>query len=481
MKSFQLFIPKSLNLLIYAFPISLILGNFFINLLVFFFSILGIIYYKTDLFKFRKNIPLILIVIFFLLILFSTLIEILINNENGYLLKAVLFFRYLLFLLVLRCMILKNELNLEKTFLSFFIFATFVATDVIFQYFVGVDLFGKKSIEGLNSGPFGEEYIAGGYIQKFAVIGFFSIPWILNYKNFKIFYLVFLLLGVCFIGTLLSGNRMPTIMFVFFFFLLILVFLFKKFNLKVVGFIISILICFILIISLNEKIKARYLNFYYAGIPKISNIIEAINEEYPEFKKYEGTGVRAHNTEEFKKKYFETTEIYEEWARGIYGSESKDIIKVFPGYTGHTQLYITALDLFFEDPILGRGIKSFRYTCTEKVHLPNRICQNHPHNFYLEILNDVGIIGLILLLSSVFLLIIRNKGKGFVKGKKINPVISSAFVGLSMALIIELFPLRSHGSFFSVWNASYLFFIIGILCGIYELEPKKFRNKRFDF
>ena len=81
---------------------------------------------------------------------------------------------------------------------------------------------------------------------------------------------------------------------------------------------------------------------------KISNIIEAINEEYPEFKKYEGTGVRAHNTEEFKKKYFETTEIYEEWARGIYGSESKDIIKVFPGYTGHTQLYITALDLFLK-------------------------------------------------------------------------------------------------------------------------------------
>ena len=45
--------------------------------------------------------------------------------------------------------------------------------------------------------------------------------------------------------------------------------------------------------------------------------------------------------------------------------------------------------------------------------------------------------------------------------------------------VVDFSPYKggSHGSFFSVWNASYLFFIIGILCGIYELEPKKFRNK----
>jgi hypothetical protein len=53
--------------------------------------------------------------------------------------------------------------------------------DIIFQYIVGFDLFGYKGVEeAWFSGPFGEELIAGGYLQKFCFFSIFSI-----YELFK--------------------------------------------------------------------------------------------------------------------------------------------------------------------------------------------------------------------------------------------------------------------------------------------------------
>ena len=55
MKSYQITIPKSLNLLICLFPLSFILGNFYINALIVLISCLGIAYYKKDLFIFENQ------------------------------------------------------------------------------------------------------------------------------------------------------------------------------------------------------------------------------------------------------------------------------------------------------------------------------------------------------------------------------------------------------------------------------------------
>ena len=39
-------------------------------------------------------------------------------------------------------------------------------------------------------------------------------------------------------------------------------------------------------------------------------------------------------------------------------------------HTGHSFIYLTSLDLFIDDPIIGKGIKSFRNNCNNKVYLP---------------------------------------------------------------------------------------------------------------
>ena len=65
MKNYQITATKSLNFLIYMFPLSFILGNFFINTLILLISCLGIIHYKKELFIFEKKNPVIPIIFFF--------------------------------------------------------------------------------------------------------------------------------------------------------------------------------------------------------------------------------------------------------------------------------------------------------------------------------------------------------------------------------------------------------------------------------
>ena len=60
-----------------------------------------------------------------------------------------------------------------------------------------------------------------------------------------------------------------------------------------------------------------------------------------------------------------------------------------------------------ERPLTGRGIKSFRETCKERVHLPNRICSTHQHNYHLQILNDTGLIGYLIFFGTFFFVILK--------------------------------------------------------------------------
>ena len=81
-------------------------------------------------------------------------------------------------------------------------------------------------VERRLSGPFGDEYIAGSYIQRFFI---FFPYFLLVFSQFKtksinkliLFFSLFLFM----LGTLLSGNRVPLVMF---FLMLIFIFVFEK-------------------------------------------------------------------------------------------------------------------------------------------------------------------------------------------------------------------------------------------------------------
>ena len=60
---------------------------------------------------------------------------------------------------------------------------------------------------------------------------------------------------------------------------------------------------------------------------------------------------------------------------------------------------------------IGGGVKSFRFNCPKrKIETINErtTCNMHPHNYYLEILTETGLLGFLILVSSFLLLIYKS-------------------------------------------------------------------------
>ena len=441
-----------LNWLIYLLPLFYIVGNFPVNLNVTLITIIGFIIYRWKIFDYKKDSILFLLSFFFLLIIIFSIIENIINPGNIFINKSVIFLRYFFFALVIRCALIHNNINLKKFLLSCFIFSIIISLDVILQFSTGKNLIGLESPSLYRSSFFGNEYISGGYIQRFSILGFFSSYLIFKKKNLKIIVsLLFLIL--CFFGTFYSGNKMPSLMLTFFLGS-VLIFLFIKLKIyKNKIFFIPFLISLFLILLNGKKVELfftdtlkntyyfQHVNTFVGAAPKFKIIYSEITRDYTELEKYKGN-TWFHFTEEFKNK-----------------SKYRYISK----QSTYNHVYITALDLFLERPFIGRGIKSFRETCKEKVHLPNRICSTHQHNYHLQILNDTGLLGYLVFFGLIVLLIIACFKKKYLKN-------NIYFYSILCVIFIELFPIRSTGGFFSTMNSSFIFLMIGILLGLKKID-----------
>jgi hypothetical protein len=99
------------------------------------------------------------------------------------------------------------------------------------------------------SGPFGDELIAGSYLQKFGFLSFFFIPLFLNIKYKKLIYLYLILLFLLILFSLIiTGNRMPFVLFVL---IMLSVFILEK---KTRKYFISLSVITILVFFSNIQI-----------------------------------------------------------------------------------------------------------------------------------------------------------------------------------------------------------------------------------
>ena len=93
----------------------------------------------------------------------------------------------------------------------------------------------------------------------------------------------------------------------------------------------------------------------------------------------------------------------------IFLNEIKSIADIPNPYAKEFEIGILT---WSENKIFGTGIKSFYMSCaqTDKPLFKNykgSICNTHPHNYYLHIANELGIIGLFIIIL-IFLVIITN-------------------------------------------------------------------------
>ena len=131
--------------------------------------------------------------------------------------------------------------------------------------------------------------------------------------------------------------------------------------------------------------------------------------------------------------------------------------------------FLAAFNIFQENYLNGIGIKEFRIECSAYVTKFKFACTSHPHNIYLEIAAETGIITLI-----CFILIFLKVLKIFITNtlQKEFKTTNIFIYCLSICILIYAFPLRSTGSFFNNYNSSFFWVYLGLLISLYDNKKK---------
>ena len=408
-----------INYLICFLPLSLIIGNLAININVIAICLLGISTYKFKIFNLQNRMYLFLIYGFFSYLVLITLVKYLPDlNDNffykSYIFKSLFYLRFLIFFLIINQLIQEGRFNIKLFFLisSILVFIISINTFLIF-------------FKITNFSFFGDESIAGGYVQRWALFFIFLFNlFFSNSKNIKkiIFYnvsiIIFFIFAIAF-----SGNRMPLVIFISYFFLFGVIF--KQFR--------------------------KYLILFFILITFFTSVLF---------------------------NFFSDTLIKKQiWS--FYGN-SKEIVKLAPKLfyystlekthhnfaSGHLMTFNAGVQTWKKNKILGGGIKSSRINC--KSINDYHVCGMHPHNYFIEILIDTGIIGLIFIYSFFLIGLIS-----FLKSFNKNLSLNFFYMPFFLIIFFEFFPLKSSGSFFTTGNATYIFFMLAIFINFTKLQKIK--------
>ena len=428
-----------LNLLISIIPFTYIAGNLLLNVNIFLIIIFSFFFYKAEIFynKFTNIDKLILV--FFIYVAINGVINdyLYYKDTNIVLIKSLSYLRFLILYFIFKFLAQKEIINFKFIFFAFGAACLFVVIDLLIQYTFGKDIFGFPSdpIKRRLSGPFGDEYIAGSFIQRFYIFSLYFILIFSKLKNIKsIKYFIFISIGLFSLGILLAGNRIPLIMFTLSLFLF---FLFEREFRK--QSIIIFIICFVsfaIPISLNQNVYNHYAGFLTKSLEVKDYLFKRLN-------------------------YFSSDKV-----ERIPNAYAKDIE--------------TGILVWNKKKIFGGGVKSFYLNCSK---IENSImdkyggtnCNTHPHNYYLQIASELGLVGLFLLITVFFLILL--KSVKILIYQKTN-AIKIFLIPFLITFIVEVFPLKTTGSFFTSSNATFLFIIVAIIVGLLEVGKKQNYDKQ---
>jgi len=118
----------------------------------------------------------------------------------------------------------------------------------------------------------------------------------------------------------------------------------------------------------------------------------------------------------------------------------------------HDSMIKTAYNMFLDKPFFGHGPKMFRVICKkEKYQVGSSPCSTHPHNFYIQLLSETGLIGF-LFLFSVFVYVVYCS---FLQFKSVifneKRYLTDYQVCLLSAILVTIWPFSPNGNFFNNW------------------------------
>ena len=414
----QLKINKFFEYLVILIPIFLISGPFLSDLSISLLSIYCLFIHKTY-YQHEKIIKFFFfyLVTFYILILISSFLA---EDKLLSLKNSLFYFRFVLFSVCFFYLLKNNEKILLKLFFVLILCFSILIFDGFFQAYFKYNLIGLKINEeylgSRVSSFFGEELILGSYLTRlFPIIiglGYFFFKFKKGF-NFYLIFFIFLMEIIVF----LSGERTA----------------FFLFNITL----------FLLMVLLNDTKKISMLSILIVSIVVTSLII------------HDGPS---------KKRIIDET--IKDLKPKTYNSE---FVIINRQYHEH---YLSAVKIFKDNILFGVGPKNFRVICkNQKYNFSEYTCSTHPHNTYVQLLSETGILSFILIFSLFLLVIIILFKQFYYKFFKKEIFLSNLEICILIHIFISLFPLTPTGSFFNNWTSIIYYYPVGILLWL-------FRNKK---
>jgi O-antigen ligase len=385
-------IPKKNYPLYVAITISLIIpfliwGPFFPDLIVSLSSLVFLIY------MFRDNLFFFFkkkpVIIFFIFCIYCILVSIFVAKDILLSLGSSLFY----FRIGIFSCLIWYLLEQDKKILNYFYYALMISfsaliIDGFIQFFTTTNIIGLPKDGARLSSFFGDEFILGSYLSRLFPLLF--ALFLLKEKNQTELYfmnILFILLA----GLIyISGERAAFFLFILSY-VFIMIFLEKFAKLKIILSVFSLILIIVLTFSFKD-VKDRM-------ISSPANTIK----------------------------------------KSIFTPE-------------HDSLIRTAYNMFLDKPIFGHGPKMFRVICKDEKYATGVTpCMTHPHNFYVQLLAETGIIGFSFLFSAFtyVLYCAYRQFKSIVLRQK--RYLTDYQVCLLAGILITVWPLTTSGNFFHNW------------------------------
>ena len=375
---------------------------------------------------------------FFLIFWAYLVLNSLLQNQNLDSLRISIFhIRFGLFVFAIIFILENNPKVLKYFFLSILFCFVILLIDGLIQFFYGQNILGYKLAEGPRvSSFFKDELILGSYVSRLLPI-FLGIFFLIYNKikiKFLIFYLLIFYLFLQFL-IIISGERSALFYFILSsFFIFIFVKNFKK--IKIFTFLFSISM-FVLVLFFNSEVKHRIITL---------TLIELGYEQ----------------------------EIN---LSNLLDKKDKTDLHFFSSH--HTNHYTSALKMFKQNMLFGVGVKNFRVKCKEAQFRSSEtgvFCSSHPHNTYLQLMAETGLVGLIYILSLVIIFFFYLY-KHILFSKKKSIFFLNFEICLMASILITLWPFVPTGNFFNNWLNVFFHIPIGLI--IWSNKNSNFTNIRF--
>ena len=400
------YLLKFSSFLFYLIPITLLTGPFLPDLIIVLVDIMFlIIIFNERNFYYFKNYFFYIFFVFNLFLIFSS-----INSE--YMLfslkSSLVYFRFTLFALATWMLIDRNK-NLIKVFsLALFSSILIASIDGFYQYFNDINIFGFDTVfpNRLNL-LFNDKAVLGGYLARLypLAIALLIYSFEPSKKSYLIILFVLIMLDVL---MFISGER-TAIGLQFISTILLIIFLNNFRLIRFYSLVISFFVIMFIAFS-NPEIKEN-------------NIDKTLNQ------------LGLNSTSE-KLNYFSPV---------------------------HENYFLIAIDTFQQNKFIGSGPNTFRKTCLANNELKK--CSTHPHNTYVQLLSETGLIGIsFIFITLIYFIIIYLKQLIliFQKKEKYNDVM----ICLIITITLTLLPFLPTLNFFNNWINVIYYLPVGFLLSL---------------